>query len=188
MRRFGMDARTLIIALRGGWPQRVDKSWFGYPSWREMSQLEHVAGANIVVVMPDDALPLYRPEAVTKIKAIIDAEKPDKAYCFAFSKNASCFVETLSKHVQFDGAVICSGVNPPTECDPTPRLGVDSLVIYGAHERGGPFDLISNAKTAKEIHATFSELGRCELWEHPGGHAWPADWNSLILSHFNIAA
>jgi hypothetical protein len=195
--RFGpKNPRCLIIGLRGGWPQRVESGCFGYPSFREMSQLEELASERRgrAVIMPDDNFSIYGMDSVQKLREILNYEQPIDAYLFAFSKNASVYVETISRHIQFDGAVICSGVNPPTfgdQSDQAPRLPVKSIVLHGSQEKCGWFGLRSCRATADVIEGTFGELGDCTHWIYPalGGraHRWPAELNGQMLRHFGEA-
>lgn len=192
MRFIGADRNKLVYVDATGAVVHIDKG--DKAKFPVIAHEADVRSGGVAVVMPDMDLSIYGQSGVDEVERILDAEKPNKAYFFGFSRNASAFVETISKHIQFDGAVICCGVDPPTERDSTPRKPIKSIVIYGSKEKPGLFGLRSNKETAAEIHKVFSQVGECSLWEHDlaggwllPGHTWPAYYNDSIASYFGIA-
>lgn len=185
----GQRPEVGILAMRGGAPQRVESadSFLGYPGFRQQSELEYVATPTRMVVMPDVTLPIYRNHGYEIVREIMAEVGALRWFGFFHSRNASAYVEMLSRFQKFEGVVICSAIDPPGEAfKERPRLPVSSLVLHETKELDLP--LTSNIQHAKKIEAIFAKLGRCERWQYDGGHRWPAEWNARILHHWSLPA
>lgn len=182
-KRFGGDAKTLILALHGG-TQAIDDTLIPYLDFVEMSRLEDLAGPERVVIFPQAPRrmwSLYTRRDLKRLAAILEREKPQRVYACGFSMGATFLIHAC-RYFQFAGIVSCSAVVPPLDGlrRLPPYLPTDSIFWAGDGERQ------KNRDAAAELHARFSALGRSTLEIYPGRHRWPAAWNQRIVDYFGL--